>query len=49
VLDNPNGILREKGSRLAARILKIQLTPEASLTFPTEGGGERVISPCRKA
>jgi hypothetical protein len=45
VLDNPNGILRERGSRLAARILKIELTPEASLTFPTAGGGERVISP----
>jgi hypothetical protein len=43
--EDPNGILRHKGSRLAVRIHRIQLAPEASLTLPDGNGGTRLISP----
>jgi hypothetical protein len=44
-LTDPNGILREAGSRLAVRICKIELAFEASLTVRCEDGQSRLISP----
>lgn len=43
-LIDPNGILREGGRRIAARIYEIGVAPEASLQV-REGGGVRLISP----
>lgn len=44
-LTDPNGILREAGSRLAVRVYKIELAPEASLTVRGDDGQSRLISP----
>jgi hypothetical protein len=44
-LTDPNGILREAGSRLAVRVYKIELASEASLTVRGDDGGSRLISP----
>lgn len=44
-LTDPNGILREAGSRLVARVYKIELAPEASLSVRGDDGGSRLISP----
>jgi hypothetical protein len=44
-LIDPNGILREAGSRLAVRIYKIDVADEASLTIRGDDGLPRLISP----
>jgi hypothetical protein len=45
VLIDPNGILREAGSRLVARVYKVELASEASLTVRGDDGEPRLISP----
>jgi hypothetical protein len=44
-LINPNGILREAGLRVAARVYKVEVAGEASLTVRGDDGLSRLISP----
>jgi hypothetical protein len=44
-LIDPNGSLREAGSRLAPRVYKVEVAGEASLTVRGDDGLPRLISP----
>jgi hypothetical protein len=44
-LIDPNGILREAGSRIAACVFKVELAGEASLTVRGDDGQRQLISP----